>query len=390
MLPKERVIAALEFHNPDRIPTGEIGIDFALAEQSLGHPTLYRAKWREYAAIWQGRRDEYVESCKRDIVALARKFDHDIVPAFLVPSRYKMPAQPQFISQFKWRMPDGRVYVYSPETQGNAFIVDGPRPESVEEVPDRAVDVDESQFELIQYLVAELGDTHFIVARPPDDGIFPHDAYEMQWLLSSMAERPEVVERVIAVESSHYIEIGKRMLDAGCDAVITHNDVAGRNGLFMSPVMFERFCWPWLKAWADMAHARGKYFFKHTDGNTWKILDLMIAAGVDAWHGIQPSIGMALPELQAQYGGRLCFWGGVDLDTLIAGTEDQVENEVRLAIESSPTEGGLILGAGNAVMVGVGLTNYLEMMRAVRVYQTGRSHAARHAAEASVVRDSAA
>jgi uroporphyrinogen decarboxylase len=221
-------------------------------------------------------------------------------------------------------------------------------------------------------LARVLGDTHFIVARPPDDGIFPHDAYEMQWLLASMAERPEVIERIIEVESSYYIEMGKLMLDAGCDAVITHNDVAGRNGPFMSPAMFKRFCGPWLKAWADMAHARGKHFFKHTDGNTWKILDFMIEAGVDAWHGIQPSIGVTLPELQAQYSGRLCFWGGVDLDSLIAGTEDQVENEVRLAIESSPTEGGLILGAGNAVMVGVRPASYLAMMRAARAFQPRR------------------
>ena len=62
MLPKGRVIAALEFGRPDRVPKGESGIDFPITEEALGHPTLYRAKWREYQAIWEGRRDEYVES----------------------------------------------------------------------------------------------------------------------------------------------------------------------------------------------------------------------------------------------------------------------------------------------------------------------------------------
>ena len=44
MLPKERVIAALEFKTPDRIPTGETGIDYTITERALGHHTLYRAK----------------------------------------------------------------------------------------------------------------------------------------------------------------------------------------------------------------------------------------------------------------------------------------------------------------------------------------------------------
>ena len=74
MLPKERMIAALEFTKPDRVPIGETGIDYTITEEALGHPTLYRGKWKEYQALWQGRRDEYVESCKRDLVALAHKF----------------------------------------------------------------------------------------------------------------------------------------------------------------------------------------------------------------------------------------------------------------------------------------------------------------------------
>src|SRR5512137_2893576 len=108
MLPKERVIAALEFKTPDRVPVGETGVDYAITEQALGRPTLYRAKWKEYTAVWQGRRDDYVTSCKRDIVDLARRFEHDIVPAFLVPSRHKPVPQPAFIADYRWRMPDGR------------------------------------------------------------------------------------------------------------------------------------------------------------------------------------------------------------------------------------------------------------------------------------------
>ena len=56
------VIAALEFQTPDRITVGETGVDYTITEQALGRPTIYRGKWKEYTALWEGRRDEYVES----------------------------------------------------------------------------------------------------------------------------------------------------------------------------------------------------------------------------------------------------------------------------------------------------------------------------------------
>ncbi len=36
MLPKERVLQALRRHKPDRVPVGEIGVDYPVTEQALG------------------------------------------------------------------------------------------------------------------------------------------------------------------------------------------------------------------------------------------------------------------------------------------------------------------------------------------------------------------
>lgn len=369
MIPKERVIAALEFKTPDRIPTGETGVDYATTEQMLGHPTLYRAKWKEFTAIWQGRRDEYVDSCKRDIVELARKSEHDIVPAFLVPSRYKVPPQPEFLSEYKWRMPDGRVFAFSPQSEGHQFLLSNPEV-TLDDIEDIPFELDESQLELVQHIVKEMGDTHFILGRP-GDGVFPIMRYTLEFLLLGMIDQPEVIKRIIEVETRYCIKVSEVLLDAGCDAVLPTSDLAGNNGPFMSPKMFREFIFPWLKAECDAVHARGKYFIKHTDGRIWPILNMMIEAGIDGWHGIQPRIGMTLPELQERYGGRLCFWGGVDVDTLVAGTPEEVTQEVRIACESAPREGGLVLTCGNSVMVGVKYENYLAQLRAARLYGQG-------------------
>lgn len=364
MLPKQRMIAALEFTHPDRIPVGETGIDYSITEQVLKRPSLYRGKWKEYTAIWEGRRDEYVESCKRDIVDLARTFDHDFVPAFLVPSRITPPPQPEFVGPYTWRMPDGRVFGYAPETEGHHFILSHPDYE-LDDIRPIPLEIDESQLELVRHLVKELGGTHFILGRP-GDGILPIMRYTLTFLLEGMILKPQVIHRIIEVETQHCIDVANVLLDAGCDGVLPTSDLAGNRAPFMSPQMFREFLFPWLKAECDAVHAKGKHLIKHTDGNLWPILDLMIEAGIDGWQGIQPRIGMTLPKLQERYGGRLCFFGGVDVDTLIAGTAAQVEEEVRVACESAPAAGGLVLTCGNTLMKGVQLDNYWAMQRAVQ------------------------
>ncbi len=371
MLPKERVIAALDFGHPDRIPVGETGIDFAITEQVLGHPTLYRAKWKEFTALWQGRRDDYVDSCKRDIVDLARALDHDVVPAFLVPSCLQPPVVPEFLDTYKWRDPDGRVFVYSPESQGHAMLVDQPDV-TVDDIQEIPFEPDESELELVRYVVKEMGGTHFILGRP-GDGIFPIVRYTFEYVLRNMVDHPDVVARIVEVETKHCIAVADALLDAGCDAVLPTSDLAGNSGPFMSPRMFRRFMFPWLKAECDAAHAKGKYLIKHTDGNMWALLDMLVEAGIDGWQGIQPRLGMTLPALQERYGGRLCFWGGVDVDTLVAGTEAEVEEEVRVAFESAPRSGGLVLTCGNSVMVGVQHANYMAMMRAAQQLNSVRA-----------------
>ena len=46
MTSKERVIRALQHKEPDRVPTGEMGVDYTIAEKLVGRKTYYRAKYR--------------------------------------------------------------------------------------------------------------------------------------------------------------------------------------------------------------------------------------------------------------------------------------------------------------------------------------------------------
>ncbi len=365
MTPKSRMIAALDHRPVDRVPVGEIGVDYPITDRALGYETLYRAKWREYQAYWQGRRDEVVESYKRDIVALARKFEWDLVPAPLVPPRRSRYEQPEFLDEYRWRMADGSEWVYSPLTEGHAIRVKFPNM-TIENIP-RPHPIDESELEVAEYIVKELGGTHFIVGRPAVDGSFPYDeSVGLQEFLIRMIADPGFVTQAIAAYTERTVIEQNALLDLGCDGVLPGSDYCGTNGPMMSPDHFRQFIFPALKRLCDETHARGKYLIKHTDGATWKILPMMIEAGSAGWHGIQPSIGMDPAKLKELYGNDLCFFGGVDCDTLVAGTPDEVRQEVQYAVQHAGQDGGLVLTSSNTLMVGVKYENYLAMLQAAR------------------------
>ena len=237
--------------------------------------------------------------------------------------------------------------------------------------PDEPFEIDPSRLDAVRTVAAELKGTHFIVGRCPMDGTFPWQAVgSMEDFLVRMITEPEFVERAVEVYVNRSIAWIKAMLGAGCDAVMTLDDYSDNKGPIMGPKRFERFMLPGLARQVDAAHAQGGVFIKHTDGNTWPLLDMFVDVGVDAWHGIQPSIGMDLRLLKERYAGKLCFFGGVNCETLVDGTPDDVRREALYALKYAAPGGGLVLTSGNVVQPGSQLANYYASRETTRRWGT--------------------
>jgi len=366
MTSKERVIAALEHREPDRVPVGELAIDFEMTELVLGRPTLYRAKWKEAVAEWNGQRDEIVTSYGRDIVDLVRHFDLDYLAIPLVPARKDTYAPPEFIGEYRYRDDRGRIWEFNPEFGGKGVCVE-PVDMTIDDivVPPDPAPIDESQLEAVEHVVKELGDTHFIMGRVPD-GAFWWPGYDgtIEPFLMKMLTDPDFVNKAIEATTRQSIAYAQAMLDIGCDAVSPDGDFCDNRGPTMGPQLFRRFCFPSIKRTAEAIHAKGGWDVKHSDGNNWLILDDFIEAGVDGWQGIQPRIGMDLKLLKERYGDKLCFFGGGDVDTLVDGTPADVADQVRYALRYAGHRGGLVIGSGNTIAPGVKHQNFLAMIRA--------------------------
>ena len=227
--------------------------------------------------------------------------------------------------------------------------------------------IDDSQLEVVRHVVAELGDSYFIVARSPLDGTFPwSETVGMEEFLVRMITEPEFVERAVEVYSRRSLVWCEALMAAGADAIMTTDDYSDNRGPIMGAERFHRFVLPGLKRQCEAIHARGGYFIKHTDGNTWDILDSFVDIGIDGWHGIQPCIGMDFRLLKERYGDRLCFFGGVNCETLIEEQPAAAYEEVRYAIANAAEGGGLVIACSNVLQPGTQLENYLAGRQATR------------------------
>ncbi|MFH1928318.1 MAG: uroporphyrinogen decarboxylase family protein [Chloroflexota bacterium] len=386
MKPKERMLAVLNGEEPDQVPTGEIGVDYPITEYVLGHPTYYRAKYHEKSAVWAGKRDEVVVSQKRDLVSLAQKLEWDFIPVFLTYSTHQNYAPSEFIDETTWKDVFGRTWKYSTVTE-DILCVDMPRlDEQAIEILREPFTVDESELELVRHVVETLGDSHFIVGRTsielrdatpvigrgPVDGTFPEpygglmmDTVDFSLLLM---DDPNFVKRLLSASTDRGIEVALALVDAGVHAIVMDTDYCHQTGPWASPDHFREIVIPLLKKQVDAIHSAGAYVIKHTDGNTWPILDMVVSAGIDGLHGIQPSAGMDLTTLKEKYGSKVALFGAVEGEILINSQPNEIRELVRRQIMSAGEGGGYVLTSGNSVQLGVPPENYLTMLEALRAY----------------------
>ena len=381
MTSKERVCAALEFRQPDRVPCGFYAIDYDTVERLIGHETYVRNKARTRVALWEGRRDEVAQSYIEDSIALYRKLDDvlDIINLWselypvLPPRGWRPEDPPRRVNDDTWVDGQGRVYRYSPLTADITLIEDphkytrqfSPADFPLEFPP---APEDETIYEAVDAIVREFGARKYII------GPFPFAA-ELVLLggfergLLEMAANPELVDRAVASEMAKARAKQAGWRNRGYDALLFGEDFAYNQGPFMSLRMFRRFCFPPLAANAAAAHQHGLKFFHHACGNNWTLLDSFMEAGVDCYQSVQASAGMDLARVKAHTYGRMAVWGGARLEYLMSGTPDQVRQNVREELEIGAPGGGYLFGTSHSIAVGCPYDNVMAMFDALVQYR---------------------
>ena len=372
MLPRERVFAALEHREPDRIPWGEHSIDYNVYEDILGRETLVQAKMRQTQAYWDGRRDDVVECSKRDRVDLIRALEMDIAFVSRVPPKGHQPKPMEQLDHQTYRDELGNLHQVSSTTHDLmpckrvTAKYTPPTLESLQQqidtLDDRPLgDPEDSSWEFVHHVVREMKDTHFVLLRSGDLGWPGFGATEEDRWMSLVLE-PDICRKIAELQGRQLVREVRLLAQLGVDGIMPCGDLGSSTGLMASPDIYRDMMYPWHKAHVEEAHRHGLKVLKHCCGHVWPVID-ELADVYDAYEGIQASGGMDIRRLKARVGGRLCLWGGIWHEHIIRGTVEDIREDARYAFTHAAPGGGYIMGSTHSLAVGAKVENILEMKR---------------------------
>jgi len=372
MLPKERVLAALDHREPDRIPWGEHFIDYNIYEDILGRETLVHAKIRETQALWDGRRDEVVEYYKRDHPELIRALEMDIVPVNGVPEKGHRPKPMEKLDDGTYRDEAGNLFHVSASThqlmpyRRNVENYQAPTLEGIQEQINKLDeqplgDPNDSRWEFVHHIVKEMGETHFIMLLCGDVAFPTFGATaEESWM--NLVLQPEICKKLAELHGRQRVREVQFYGQLGVDGIMPCGDLGSSTGLFASPDIWKEMVYPWNKAHVEEAHKHGLKVLKHCCGHTWPIID-ELAEVYDAYEGIQASAGMDLKKLKERVGEETCLWGGIWHEDIILGDVEDIRRHAAYSFEHAAPGGGYIMGSTHSLAVDAKKENILEMKR---------------------------
>lgn len=182
-------------------------------------------------------------------------------------------------------------------------------------------------------------------------------------LCLAVSDDPDLVQAIVDRVGDCLCGLYEALADMDWIGALWLNDDMGfKTQTALSPAMMRTFILPHQKRLVEIAHAHGKPVMLHACGNLSEVMDDLIHdVGIDAKHSFEDVI-QSVSDFKRQYGDRVAALGGIDVDVLARGTEQEVRAYTRRRIEECAPGGGWTLGSGNSVANYIPVENFLAML----------------------------
>jgi hypothetical protein len=193
-----------------------------------------------------------------------------------------------------------------------------------------------------------------------------------EWYVSTMLRRDyvhEVFERQCKIGLKNLAAVKDATGDRIDVIFTTGTDFGTQRGPFISPDVYCDLYKPYHRRINDWIHNNTSWkVFIHSCGGIRPLIEDIIDAGFDILNPVQCSAnGMEPQKLKDDFGDRLTFWGGgVDTQkTLPFGTPEDVYNEVSERIRIFNRGGGFVFDTIHNIQAGTPAENVIAMVDAV-------------------------
>lgn len=174
-----------------------------------------------------------------------------------------------------------------------------------------------------------------------------------QFLMDTV-QAPDIVHGIMSHLCDFWCRFVHRALTVAgeyIDIVYVYDDIASQDTLLLSPKMIREFIFPYHEKVNAIARQFGKRVMYHSCGAMTSQIPALLALGVEILNPLQPrAAGMDFQWLKQTYGDRLCFHGGICIQsTLPHGTQEEVRQAARTAIRQLGANGGYIMAPAHYI-----------------------------------------
>ena len=196
-----------------------------------------------------------------------------------------------------------------------------------------------------------------------------------EWYMATSNRREyihEIFDRQCEIAIGNLARIHAAVGDAVDAVFLCGTDFGTQTSSFCSTSTFRELYFPYYRRLLDWIHKNSRWrCFKHSCGSVARFIPSFIEAGFDILNPVQCSAtGMAAAQLKASYGDRLTFWGGgVDTQqTLPFGSPEEVRRQVLERCDIFAAGGGFVFNSIHNVQAGTPVANIVAMFDAVREF----------------------
>ena len=200
----------------------------------------------------------------------------------------------------------------------------------------------------------------------------PQMLYRMDHYLLATGMYPDkVLELSEKLSEIHLKNLEKWLSAVGpyIDVILFGDDLGGQQGPLISPDAYREFYKPYhKKLWGRAKELADVKVQLHCCGGIYELLNDLIEAGLDAVNPVQISCrGMDPARLKAEFGERITFWGGgCDTQSVLPlGTPDEVKEHVRELTSIFNPGGGFIFQQVHNILANVPPENVVAMLESI-------------------------
>ena len=191
-------------------------------------------------------------------------------------------------------------------------------------------------------------------------------------LLISMVADPDWVHEMFMTSAEMICDAARIMMDGGFDfdGAFFYDDMGYRNASLFSPDMYRRLLKPAHALACSFFHDRGLKIILHTCGCVNELVPDIIEAGIDCLQPLEVKAGMDVVHLKREYGNELAFMGGIDVRAMAEPDPSVIEEEIRTKVSFAKVGGGYIYHSDHSIPNNVSLERYRYILELVKRYGT--------------------